>query len=553
MSPNTPAATRTATRTSTPTRNDVRAPVPWTNGWRRGFAERLPPELWGSVLHHLRSPSDALRAGLVCRAWAGELFSSSAEPMWRAVWEARSIVPGESLTARVVGGWRAQVAASARLAGTTPPATLFVPPRERDGAPVPDDVVETRPRAIDVEDLLGRARCAIALPEHVLIAMERGIALLCLCGDRGKKPFLFYDASPRLACISRLFRIPGGSASGPVALAATGAHELTLLSVLPVRSHARARIALRSRPLHCFSTESAALVSLASSACGKLALLGFANGRIHVVCASGGGLKHVLSMREPADLVAAAGRWVVSASALQPVGAAVWHASDGRAQHRFDRTAVGWEEVVALSGLAPAAGDGRFALWNGKDCVRILCARTGRFVAVVNVDARFGRVPARAPADEAERGAASAHVGPDKMVVGHGAGRALVATSNRVFAVSLPSGKRAGVPGRGGEPVPGGGQVVQLDGALRSLVALSTDERSVVTADGDAFGGLRAWVLGRESLTKPACLRVWDAATGAMRSATELPCAAGGLSVSGDVAVVFAERVGQVVVHRFRR
>lgn len=533
----------------------------------------LPLGIWAQVFRNLCDPRDIFTVAQVCKSWSHEVLSNLADPLWRNVWDSRSAVPSDYIDTqfpfcRVEGGWREQVRSSCRLTaqGVEPETTIYLPPRysiDGNGLPVTDDDVDMIPSRIDIEETLGRATCVHTFANDVVVGFERGVGILCFCSAKTqkrlravklgrsmsapsrKKAVFFYDDNPTLGGIALFSKKPVGS-SGQV-LAATTSKLIVLLDI--DRSRHSLRRPLRWRSLDNYELEDGALVELTVSVCGTLALAGFDTGRVRIISTGeNGGLRHILSMRESADLVACSGRWVVAACFMQPIGCVVWDARDGRALYRFDQTSVSWEEVTQLAGLAPTGDEDVFALWNGKHELRLLDARRGSFLPPVSVRARISRGVRRTVADEGELGAASAHVGRGRMVLAVDSGRAVLSSSNRVVVAELPN---LGGQIRPKSRRPSYYAQLQLDGARRSLVALSTDERAVVTADANAFGGLSTWVAGRTALAATPTLRVWDAVSGKLCREMRLPSPASDLSVSANIVAAVSLKVGQVVVNKF--
>ncbi len=489
---------------------------------RRAYHARLPLELWGRVFSHLRDTGDLNAVSQTCRAWHHEVFGSTAEvAIWRQVWDAHSLVPGSLLapTHRTLGRWLAQVRASLRLAlRDAQPERICVPPRYLARSRThPDDDVPMRPRRIDVETVLGRATCVHTSGTDVTIGFERGVGVLCFCG---KRPVFHHKTSPLLGGLTHLVALRHNEY-----VAATTTRHIAHLAL-----HRTPYSVIRWRPLDCHDSEQGALVSLGVSSDGAHIGAGFDDGRVRVLSVQGG-LLYNLSMRESADMLCIGPRYLVAACHMQPIGVAVWDLRDGRALHRFDQTSVGWEEVTAIAGVVATPRHGVVALWSGKDTLRHLDLRTGYFRRTAYVRAPLPPARRWGATDEGENGAPSAHVGPGRVAPAADRRRIVVASANIAFVVHLDDGRQ-----------------VPLHGARRTLVRYSSDERSVITADTDAFGGLGTWVAGRNAIGARPTLRVWDARFGVCKNQTVLPSAASELSVAANVVAVLAKNVGQVVV-----
>jgi DNA-binding beta-propeller fold protein YncE len=176
--------------------------------------------------------------------------------------------------------------------------------------------------------------------------------------------------------------------------------------------------------------------------------------------------------------------------------------------HRWERSSVGWEEVAQIVAISPTARKDCFAVWDGRSQVRVLNAAQGRFTRIIDARGSVIKSMTRSVKDEAEFGAAASHVGPSKMAISADGQTVFVAASNRVIILDI----------HGMSAVKRAATMKQLDGARRALLALSTDNRYVVTAEGDVFGGLASRFATGPSRSQAApCICVWDAATGELR------------------------------------
>jgi hypothetical protein len=305
---------------------------------------------------------------------------------------------------------------------------------------------------------------------------------------------------------------PGG-AGGDTSAGAAAAPPPLPLSRSTRLARARRAPPRRRRPIRWtildnFQMTDAHIVSLVLSQDRQHALAGFSNGHIRVVDVANARLHHVLSSREAPDLVVAAGRWVVASNLGTRPCPTCWDRADGRAMHRWERSSVGWEEVAQIVAISPTARKDCFAVWDGRSQVRVLNAAQGRFTRIIDARGSVIKSMTRSVKDEAEFGAAASHVGPSKMAISADGQTVFVAASNRVIILDI----------HGMSAVKRAATMKQLDGARRALLALSTDNRYVVTAEGDVFGGLASRFATGPSRSQAApCICVWDAATGELR------------------------------------
>ena len=518
----------------------------------------LPPELLPLICRHLVTARDLCALSQVSSPFNHELTAAHADPLWRRVWLHLARLPPDALLwARVAGPWRQQVAASFHLARLpralqdppppARPAVLFVPPRyTADGSVRPDDRVRTSPRNIDVEDVLGRAVAVVALGRGVVVGFEKGIAFLkrnapqkAAATPRGKfarlrsieRATLFYENQPQLGGVLMFSHQPQGD--NGIIVAAMSTDVLVRIDV--EQDNPKAKRPLKWTIIDSFGMENAAVVEVTTSEDGMYALVGFASGRVRVVHIAQGGCRRVLAMRESAEMIVANGRWLLAANSFLPIACGVWEIEDGRPAHDFTCTSIGWEEITSIAGLSATRVAYLFAIWNGHNAIRILNAKTGDFCRIIRVDSTFLKCP-RSATEEAEHGAVSPHVGRRKMIMSADRRTAVVATSNRAFVVPLsPAAARPQ-------------EMRQLDGAKRALLALSTDDRVLVTAESNVFGSLGSRVLGRASLASEPLLRFWDVASGRLQGDIVTPSTVTSVSTAGDIVAAVAGAVGQVMV-----
>lgn len=491
----------------------------------------LPQELWARILTHLDSPSQIATIAEVSPHWHQEITSSSFQPTWRKIYF-RTTPHFPPPWALLPAGWRHQVAASYHLERlfsslqSSNARQLFLPPRyDSLGNPHPADALRL-PSRFDLEDTLGRATAVQAFATCILIAFEKGLALLFRpLPNSVKPPRLYVDHSRLLHNIQLLSSTP---APDGTVLAATP------YALVCIRTQPAARNPIHWRVLDSFSNDTAVITDLTVAPDAQVALIAFCNGVIRVVNLHGG-FRFSVSLGETAERVVASAKWLVASSSFPPVAVGVWNIADGTCSFSFSQTSPGWKDILSIAGLTTTNSQDHFAIWNGKDAVRILNARTGEFSRVIDVHPRFSRI-SRTATEEAEHGAGSAHVGRGKMVLFSDQNTAVIATSNRVLVVPLY--------GHFGKAPP----IRQLDGARRALLALSTDNRIVVAAESDAFGGLGFRVSGRTAIASPPRLQIWNVASEQLRSELILPSPATSLSVCADVVAVVCSAVGQVMV-----
>lgn len=559
----------------------------------------LPPELWSSVFRHLvPSVRDIGVAARVCRDWRDELSRCSADALWRAVWDARSLRPSSKFE-RLPGCWRAQVAASQLLAAQEfiTVGRITLPPRRTctakfsataaansvQTASLPAEstclakIVElplqlgSQQRLSDLQVALGRGTNVHVFDNgHVLVGFERGVCLLrkplptVLLPSYMRKPGA---TCPRICCQRKessagaertsttetddsvsIIDVERSKVLGGIVMFASerrgerrdivAATTSRLLIVIHVDSCAafacdkrdsindrsdtgprtadcencRKRVTsrlnrtFRWRIIDNFQVIDGHLVSLVNSEDRRCALAGFSNGYIRIVDVSAGCLVHVLSMRESPDVIVAAGNHVIGSSFTRTC-ISVWDVRDGRTVHRFDQTSVGWEEVSTVAGVCRTRHSSCFALWDGKTFIRTLDVATGRFVKIIDVRGALKQDISRTRDMDGDHGTTAAHVGPDKMLLCGDERTLVVAMSNKVVAVNIEVTSAI-------ERVM---SMVQIDNVQSAILGVSTDNRFIVTAEGDAFGYLstRLSAPGRQS--GKSRISVWDLATGQLR------------------------------------
>lgn len=197
---------------------------------------------------------------------------------------------------------------------------------------------------------------------------------------------------------------------------------------------------------------------------------------------------------------------------------------------------MGWEEVTSIVSIVPAPSKDCFAVWDGKACIRILDVKTGRFRREIQAKGLVSASATRNAQTEAEVGAPAPHVGPCKMVLGDNGRTVVVAASNRVVLTDIGCNSE----------VERALSMRQLEGARRSLVALSSDNRYVITAEGDVFGNLASRLTAGvpRTLNKPPRICVWDAESGGLRREITGFGSISDLSVAGNAIAVVARSAG---------
>lgn len=404
-----------------------------------------------------------------------------------------------------------------------------MPPRYAlDGEPVKEDRLKMKPWTTDIEDVLGRALVAVALATGVVVGFERGVGYVERGRDAVAAARLFYDDAPLLKGVYMMEL----SAAGGFVVAVC---DVGFVVRIDVRAAGGARWPLRWCPLDAYGVEGGNVVSLSISENARWVLVGFDTGRIRAIDVGGGGCRRVFTLAESADLVVANHKWVLGINCLQPICACVWDATDGRPLHDFSQTSVGWEQVTTIAGVSATYKDDLFALWDGRNAIRMLNAKTGQIVRVNYVRGNV-QSGVRNAVEEAEDGVAAPHVGKGKMAVFKDGRRAAVATSNRVFAAPLATNWKPR------------NETVQVEGAKRALLALSTDDRVLVTAEGDAFGGLGYKVVGKRFIGAEPRIQFWNAETGENYGDVAVPSPVTSLSVCGDIVAAVCGAVGQVVI-----
>jgi hypothetical protein len=562
----------------------------------RGALPALPPELWARVLSHVASGGNVRDLGVaahVCRTWCDELQTRRADGLWRAAWDAGSLRPADDVVPQP-RSWRACVAASRLLAARSARERLVrLPPRSHlslSASSARDAVVAVNtPGLGDLQDALGRATAIHAFSAGpVLIGFERGLTLLRSpeaqvlkraheaaasdsrestvhlgnAGAAGQPPdVLDVEQSSLLGGVVLFAKYAGRQSDNAVIAATTTGLVIAIEVDLTVPCLDRARDPAADRPsravsaarqrmlrsrrprvikwriLDNFEMTQGHLVSLSRSHRddGRFVLAGFSNGHIRVVDIEAAHLVHVLSMRGSPDLIVACGRWIVASSFFAPISFTCWDMDDGRAVHRFDQTCVGWEEITTMAGVCPTRQGNSFALWDGKGAIRILDVSNGRFSRLVEARGVIDASSTRGLQAESELGAAAAHIGPHKLVLSADGKTCIVAASNRVLIVDIDAKsvcKRVH-------------SMRQFNEARRALLAVSTDNRLLVTAEGDMFGALTprfASFAGATSVRSPR-ICVWDIETGDLKREI---CGVGRISeisvANGTIAVISARR-----------
>ncbi|KAI0561897.1 WD40/YVTN repeat-like containing protein [Gracilaria domingensis] len=413
-----------------------------------------------------------------------------------------------------------------------------MPPRYKvDGTCVQQDRVAGFSAHFDVLDEFGRALVVHAFAESVLIAFERAIALIRRTSRFHRTarktptpslPSVYYDTSCH---VQRIISFSSQTLkSRPSLLAITLSSTLLCINV-----HQEKYRAITYSVLDNFLMQHGLPTIVSCSTDDKYALVGFDSGVIKVIEIDNPARKQTLCMRESVDILAANQKYVIASSSIQPITLCVWKLSNGSCVHNITQQSEGWNRIHTIAAIQPLANPSQFYVWTGLHRLFVLDVSTGSIVQNVLVHPRFIRV-IRSAVEEAEHGAGSAHIGACKLALFSDEKSLALATSNRVFVVSPSSNHLSGKIQK------------QFDGVRGALVALSTDERLVVTAEGNAFGGLGVHVSGRASLATLPRLQVWNVEDEKLSSEIQLPSAATSLSVCADVVAVVCGAVGKAVV-----
>lgn len=292
---------------------------------------------------------------------------------------------------------------------------------------------------------------------------------------------------------------------------------------------------VRWRVIDQYEDQIRSVVHVSTSDDARYALVGSSDGFVRVIDIKRGGCRFNLCLPECAEHIVANSKWVVAGNAFHPLTLNVWQLSDGACVDNYTASSMGWQSVLSIAGLTTTRHQDHFAIWNGRDCVRILDVKSGNFIRAIPVCCRFAK-GMRSATEEAEHGAGAPLTGRKRMILLADGKTAAVATSNRVMIVSLDASQRLCT------------KQIQLDGARRALIEKSTDDRVVVTAESNAFGGLGTRVSGTASIASKSRLQVWKTDTGALSSEMTLPSPATSISVCGDIVAVVCGAVGQVMV-----
>lgn len=498
----------------------------------------LPIEIWARIFSYLPHPPTLFALSLTHSSFNAQLHSSDSQPLWRVLWDLSSSLSSAVLLSRpwalVPGNWRAQVAASRYLSllPQTNHPFFCVPPRYTDeGQPLDQDRITTTPGALDVEEVLGRALCAVARGSGVVIGFEKGIGYVRRPA-RGGKPVLFYTDSTLIRNVTAIEM----SAERGFLIAVC---ESRLLLRVDIKDGENVRWPLRWKVLDGFAMEAGNVTSIrvVEGVMGGVALLGFETGSIRVVQTEEGGCRRVFSMAESADFIAGNSRWVVGASSFEPICVCVWDVVQETIVHTFRRSSTGWSGAGTIAGICATENDDIFAVWDGRGAIHMLNVRTGEMGGVIKLRGSFEKGSGETAVEEAEVGEAAAHVGKGKLVLFKDRKRVAVATSNRVFVTPLSLQRRAAAE----EPV-------KIEGAKRATLALSTDDRVLVSAEGDMFGGLSYKMVGRHFIGEKPRIRFWNAATGKNYGDLAAPSPVGSISLCGDTLAAVCGAVGQVLI-----
>lgn len=216
-------------------------------------------------------------------------------------------------------------------------------------------------------------------------------------------------------------------------------------------------------------------------------------------------------MRSPPDILAAAAGYVVASSSGARLGAAAWERTDGRALHRWDGGSPGWDSVGCVTGVAALKGG--FVFWDGRGVARIVdLAQGGGWARVIELRDGGGIAPLIGQAQV--------------IVLGDGKKCALGSSVGVVVVDCVDTGVVRRV---------GGMRVLD---APRALMAVGTDGKTLVTAEGDAFGGLASRFSRARGTGKSGKICVWDTVTGDLKRIVEDVGCVISLSVVDNVVAV---------------
>lgn len=484
----------------------------------------LPPHVWYQIITHAPDLHTLSSLSLTSSLFASHLISSFSQSLWQAVWDSISRLPSSTLISspwlQVPGGWRAQVAASRFLTRLPQSRLFYLPPRYHpDGSVVLADRVRTSPTCSDLEDVLGRACVAVALGNGVVVGFEGGVGYVTRIDHNIK---LFWDD----AHIVR---------GGAIAKREKGCVVMICANAVLIKVKVKkGRWPLTWSALDHFGVEGGNAVSLAV-AHGRV-FVGFDSGRIRIVDLEKGSCRRVCSMAESVDILCANTKYLMAINTFQPICACVWDVQHGHPIQDFRNTVDGWGSLKTVAGVCCTRNEDVFAIWDGKNALRMVNVSSGQVLRVTKVRGTFNREVQRSIGEAGEEAGAAAHLGYGRMVPFHDKKKAVVATSNRVFAMPLHHRWR---PAK---------ETVQIEGARRALVALTTDDTVLVTAETDAYGELRYKIVATRSINARPRLAFWSVQNGKQLGELQLPSPASSLSVCGDIVAAVCPAVGQVVI-----
>lgn len=513
---------------------------------RRAPPPALPDELWAHILSFLSDPHQLCAASLVCSTWHAQITSTHHDPVWHTIW-ARTGAPDPPTWARVSGLWRAQVSSSYRLSSlprllSSPISQhsarrLIVPPPADVNGHVPSSLrLSARPRAADLEALLGRALHGHALPYGAILAFSHGIALL-LRPDAPQRrravngsPVLHYVVGPHVTAVVALAVKVARDGPAIVALTADGA--LVHISVDPMRSvPLRCRVIDRAPPPLHDSGDGCGAHHVALSDDGDMAFTGFASGIIRTVNLRRGALNCVLRLPESPDMIVSNGEFVAACNTADPLALSAWRLEDATVVATFSATSVGWAGISRLTGLCTTKRTNVFAVLDTADVVRLVDVTAAAFIRAVDLTNPGGP---RAPPGQMGAGGVASVPGGCLLRLADGRGVVMSASEVTVFDLDV-------MPGRTQE-------VRRLQGARHALLAMSMDMRVFVTAERDVFGRLAPSITGRPSHGEKHVLKVWDVSRERLVGEIDMPGPATGVSVCGDIVVAVCDKVGQAIV-----
>ncbi|CAN8063234.1 unnamed protein product [Agarophyton chilense] len=531
--------------------SDQLSPQPFPASRLRTPLPSLPQHIWAHILSFLNTPTALSSAAQTSPVWHTEITSPQFNNVWRRVWDLQSNLSSTSLLNTpwnlLSSSWRQQVSASYHLECFATPHSLahrarlvFVPPRyQSDGTLFEEDRLAGVTCSFDVLDVFGRAIVVQAFAESVLIAFECGIALIRRnrqTNRSGRKtatsslshPSLYYDVS---SSVQGIIRFSEPLKSTPSLLAITSS------TILCINIHPNKYKAISYAVLDTFLLQHGLPTTVSSSTDDKYALVGFDRGIIKIIEIEQPSHTQTLSMRESVDILVANQKYVIASSSIQPISLSIWTISNGTCIHTFTETSDGWQSINTIAAIQPLTNVNRVLVWNGLNKIFVLNVTMGVLLFGIDVDTRVGR-EVGGVVEEVQYGVGigtgSPQTGTCNLALLADENSVALATSDGVCIVSISMRCRKAPK--------------QFHSARRALLALSTDDRVLVTAEGKVFGSLGMQVSCRALLATSPRLQVWNVDKEKLSSEIELPSAATSLSVCADVVAVVCGAVGKALI-----